>query len=205
MSLNHKIRQNCPHCDSEQDLNCYQSVNVTLNPELKSKVLTGKLNRSTCTNCQKEINIISGFLYHDMTQKIMLELALADDETADQKEQESKNKMMNELIEKGYIYRRVKNYARLAEKIYIFDHKLNDLVIEQAAVHMKAILDESPKEVGSIEPDSDFKVYFKKIENSEITFFCFTDPSQVMEMKYDVKNLTPDQKNNLYNLNALRQ
>lgn len=205
MSLNNKTRQNCPHCNSEQVLNYYQSVNVTLNPELKSKVLTGKLNRSTCTNCQKEINIISGFLYHDMNQKIMLELALADDETADQKEQESKNKMMNELIEMGYIYRRVKNYARLAEKIYIFDHKLNDLIIEQVAVRMKVISNESTKETNRIEPDSDFKVYFKKIENSEITFFCFTDPSQVKTLQYNCNDLTSDEKNKLYNQDILRQ
>ncbi|UUC45444.1 CpXC domain-containing protein [Flavobacterium cerinum] len=205
MSLNHKTRQNCPHCDSEQELNYYQSVNVTLNPELKREVLLGKLNRSTCTNCQKEINIISGFLYHDMTQKIMLELALADDETVDQKEQESKNRMMDELIEKGYIYRKVKEYSRLVEKIYIFDNQLNDLVIEQAAVRMKAILDESSKEVAGIEPNLDFKVYFKKTENNEITFFCYIHPSEMMEMKYDIKNLTLEEKNNLYNPDILRK
>ncbi|THF51487.1 hypothetical protein E6C50_06910 [Flavobacterium supellecticarium] len=209
MSRNNKTRQNCPHCNSEQELNYYQSVNVTLNPELKSKVLSGKLNDSICTNCHKEINIVSGFFYHDMSQKIMLELALADDDTVDHKEEDAKNQLRDKLIEQGYIYRKLKQYPRLTEKITILDQKLNDLVIEQVTHRMKSILDESIKEVGSIEGNFDFKVFFKKIESSlfkkKIVFHCFSHPSQIMEMKYDFKNLTSDEKNKLYNQDILRK
>lgn len=209
MSLNNKTRQNCPHCNSEQELNYYQSVNVTLNPELKNKILIGRLNESTCTNCHKGINILSGFLYHDMTQKIMLELTLADDYTIDHKEEEVKNQMRDKFIEQGYIYRKLNHYYRLIEKITIFDQNLNDLVIEEVALHMKAILDESIKEIAHTESNSDFKVLFKKIENSvlkkEIVFNCFTHPRQMMEMKYNFENLTSDEITNLYNQDILRK
>jgi len=209
MSLNNKTRQNCPYCNSEQELNYYQSVNVTLNPELKSKVLSGKLNDSICTNCHKEINIVSGFLYHDMSQKIMLELALADDDTVDHKEEEAKNQLRNKLIEQGYIYRKLKHYPRLTEKITILDQKLNDLVIEQASHRLKAVLDETSKKTSSIAGDFDFKVFFNRIESGlfkkKIVFNCFSHPSQMMEIEYDFKKLTSDEKKKLYNQDILRK
>jgi hypothetical protein len=144
-----------------------------------------------------------------MSQKIMLELALADDYSIDHKEEEVKNQMRDKLIEQGYIYRKLKHYYRLIEKITIFDQNLNDLVVEEVAVRMKAILDESIKEIAHTESNSDFKVLFKKIESSvlkkEIVFNCFSHPRQMMEMKYDFENLTSDEKNNLYNQDILRK
>lgn len=202
MSLNSRIKQNCPYCNTEQEMEYYRSVNVTLQPELKNKVLSGKLNKNICINCKKEINIVAGFLYHDMENQLMLELALADDG-----DDEDKEGMMNELKSQGYIYRKVQEYPQLIEKIRIFDSKLNDLVVQKISDELKRMLELSLKEVKG--EGYNVNVLFNKIENGlfkkKICFYFFTHPSQMMEMEYDIKKLDPNEKKNLYDLEMLRK
>ncbi|TXF79048.1 CpXC domain-containing protein [Chryseobacterium sp.] len=206
MSLNNTVVQICPHCDSQQELQYYQTVNITLQPELKNKVLSGKLNENTCSNCKKEINIIAGFLYHDMKNKIMLELSVAD---VKEEKDEGKEKILEDMIAQGYIYRKVYDYEKLVEKINIFDSKLNDLVVQKVSDKMKDMLDESITKVAEIKEDFHFNVFYKKIENGlfkkKISFYCYSNPGQILEVKHDIKNLDADEKTNLYNLEILRK
>lgn len=206
MSLKNEIIQNCPNCRSEQKVHYYQSVNITLQPELKSKVLSGNLNTNICSKCEKEINVISGFLYHDMQNRIMLELAFEDDN--DDNDDSGKNEVINNLIDQGYIYRKTNEYGRLIEKINIFDNKLNDLIIQDISIKMKEMLDESIKNIREENEDFNFTVIFNKIESGlfkkKISFHCFSHPSQIMEIKYDMKNLNSTDKKNLYNIDILR-
>lgn len=203
MSLANKSLQLCPHCQSMQEVSYYQSVNVTINPELKQKVLSGTLNINICTACSKEISIVSGFLYHDMTNRIMLELAL-DESAVD----EGKDNIIRELIGKGYIYRKVHEYGRLVEKINIFDQKLNDKIVSDIAVRMTSALQDSLKKVGQAPGTIAFTVVFDKIEKSlfkkEIAFHCSMQPGQRMQIKYNLKRLYLDEKRDLYNMDILR-
>lgn len=204
MSLAHKSLQLCPHCQSMQEVNYYQSVNVTIDPALKQKVLSGTLNTNMCTACNREINIVSGFLYHDMANRIMLELALGENDI-----DEGKEAIIKDLINKGYIYRKVHEYGRLIEQIKIFDQKLNDKIIANVSARMKALLAESLKGVREDHETIEFTVIFDKIEKSlfkkEIVFHCFTHPSQVMRVKYNMKQLFLDEKQDLYNMDLLRK
>lgn len=203
MSLANKSLQLCPHCQSMQEVNYYQSVNVTINPELKQKVLSGTLNINICTACKKEISIMSGFLYHDMTNRIMLELAL-DKNAVD----EGKDNIIRELVSKGYIYRKVHEYGRLTEKINIFDQRLNDKIIADIAARMTGALKDSLKKVGQDPETVMFTVIFDKIEKSlfkkEIAFHCFMQPGQRMQIKYNLKRLYLDEKRDIYNMDLLR-
>ncbi len=202
MSLSTIINENCPHCNSIQEIEFYQTVNITVNPSLKDKVLSGKLNSKICTNCHQEINIFSGLLYHDMENRLMFEIKVSD------KVDEGKADVLNEFKKNGYIYRQVYSYPELVEKIHIFDNKLNDSVIENVSNRLKVMLDESLKNIKETDPEISFNVIFKKIESGffkkKIVFYCFSHPSQMMEMKYDFKNLTESEKKNLYNIEVLR-
>ncbi len=201
MSLSTTINENCPHCNSIQEIEYYQTVNITVNPELKDKVLSGKLNSKICTNCHNEINIFSGLLYHDMENRLIFEIKVTDDID------NGKEKVINDFKESGYIYRQVYSYPELVEKITIFDHKLNDEVIESVSNKLKAILDESIKHFKEMDEIS-FNLFFKTIEKGlfkkKIVFYCFSHPSQMMEMKFDFKKLSEKEKQNLYNTETLR-
>ena len=51
MSRNHIEKVTCPGCGKEADFTVWDSVNTTLEPDLKEKVLTGDLFKFTCPEC----------------------------------------------------------------------------------------------------------------------------------------------------------
>ena len=116
----------CPFCKQEQEINFYASVNVTMSPELKHRAMKGELNLKECDNCKKEINVISGFLYHDMEKKLMINFKTNTEESGFENDPVS-----NELGVEGYIFRTVYSIPDLAEKILLFDDYFNDKVISE--------------------------------------------------------------------------
>jgi len=58
----------CPGCHTKQTVMLYDSLNVTLDPEVKKDVIDGKINVFKCYNCNAEIIVQKAFLYHDMSQ-----------------------------------------------------------------------------------------------------------------------------------------
>lgn len=73
MSKMHKITFNCPECGEEVEFDCYESVNVTLNPELKEKIVNGEIYSAICPNCGHHELIKHPILYHDMDKNFMIQ------------------------------------------------------------------------------------------------------------------------------------
>lgn len=72
MSSFRNIKITCPDCKAEGSYTVWDSVNVDLDPELKSKVMDGSLFTWVCPNCKKSFNAPYTFLYHDMTHNFMI-------------------------------------------------------------------------------------------------------------------------------------
>lgn len=72
MSSFRKIKITCPDCNTEGEYTVWDSVNVDLDPELKSKVMDGSLFTWVCPKCKKSFNAPYSFLYHDMTHNFMV-------------------------------------------------------------------------------------------------------------------------------------
>lgn len=73
MSSFRTIKITCPDCNTEGPYTVWDSVNVDLDPELKSKVMDGSLFTWACPNCKKSFNAPYSFLYHDMTHNFMVQ------------------------------------------------------------------------------------------------------------------------------------
>lgn len=73
MSSFRTIKITCPDCNTEGSYTVWDSVNVDLDPELKSKVMDGSLFTWVCPNCKKSYNAPYSFLYHDMTHNFMVQ------------------------------------------------------------------------------------------------------------------------------------
>lgn len=73
MSSFRTIKITCPDCNTEGSYTVWDSVNVDLDPELKSKVMDGSLFTWVCPNCKKSFNAPYSFLYHDMTHNFMVQ------------------------------------------------------------------------------------------------------------------------------------
>ncbi len=64
---NHDLKS--PYCGNAQKTAAWGSFNVTLDPELKKKLLQARINVFVCRNCRKTAFINAPILYHDMTQQ----------------------------------------------------------------------------------------------------------------------------------------
>ena len=195
MSSTSLSKINCPFCGTEQNFAYYSSVNVTISPELKDKVIKGELNSKKCNSCLKEINVVSGFLYHDMGKKLMINFKT----TYGQSDFENGD-ITNKIRTEGYIFRTVYSTSDLVEKIIIFDNNLNDKVISDFKKNFIQIL-----------PDLEgtkMNIIFKKIEkgflSTKIVFAFFSHIDQMMEFKISTKKLSQTQKQNLFNLDILK-
>ena len=103
----------------------YNSVNVTLDPKLKDRVLNGDIFDWTCPKCGESLSVRYNLLYHDMDNKLQIYYSPT--------ECERLNKIMNEMLAKypgmRKTVRTVDSLNALREKIYVFEEGLNDIAI----------------------------------------------------------------------------
>ncbi len=64
MTISGTVRVRCPQCGTEQEAELVQSVNARSNPDLRQKLLDGKLNVLECA-CGKRTQLAATLLYHD--------------------------------------------------------------------------------------------------------------------------------------------
>ena len=79
MSMNSIKKVNCPKCDNSQDFEIWNSINVSLDPRLKERVLNRSVLTFECEKCGYKEEGIYPLLYHDMDKKLMLFLLPKDE------------------------------------------------------------------------------------------------------------------------------
>jgi hypothetical protein len=70
MSVNETKTITCPHCQHEQSVQIWQSLNVALDHETKKELFEGRLNLLVCEYCGKKTFIPVPLLYHDPGRQI---------------------------------------------------------------------------------------------------------------------------------------
>ncbi len=63
----------CSHCGNKQETMIWDSLNVTLDPDLKKKLYAAEINQFNCEKCKKTSFINAPLLYHDMTQEFCVQ------------------------------------------------------------------------------------------------------------------------------------
>lgn len=138
MSMKKTISVKCPKCGCEMETTMWRSINVTMNPELKQKILDDTFNEAVCGNCGKSAHIMYPFWYHDMKQERMVYVLASQGE--DDPEQIEKIESLPQqlgvdtisdmLEDANYEFRIVSDLNGLKEKILIWDAGLDDCVVE---------------------------------------------------------------------------
>jgi len=120
----------CGKCNNEINIDYYDSVNVTVNPELKGKVLKGEINSGVCSKCGTTNQIVGPFLYHDIVIKLMVwvypkENKIKVDEIKERisKQFQETNQDSPRIVTEGYIQTVVFGIEELVEKLKEFDRK----------------------------------------------------------------------------------
>ena len=74
-----KVNVNCPFCGFGQVVSIHTSVNVTLDPQLRQRILDDSLNRFICSDCGKSSFVGTNVIYHDMAKKFAVWFSLQGD------------------------------------------------------------------------------------------------------------------------------
>ena len=150
----------CPSCGYHGEYKMYDSVNVTLEPKLREKVLSGTIFDWVCPHCGESISIRYNMLYHDMDRGFQVYYS--------PRHSSETNKMMNNLLTRyrgmRCLCRTVETLNDLREKIYIFEEGLNDIAIELLKLVMKY-------EKGSNIPE-ECELRFQKMTTKNQMVFC---------------------------------
>ena len=73
MTQQRQIQVDCPNCGAKEKVIIYQSINVSLDPSLRERLLEGKINIFQCGKCKQDAFISGPLLYHDMDRKFMVQ------------------------------------------------------------------------------------------------------------------------------------
>ncbi|MBQ3125322.1 MAG: CpXC domain-containing protein [Clostridia bacterium] len=134
MSINLKQSVKCPKCSQMSDITVWSSITVKDSPDLKSDLLSGKINMFKCPSCENMALMPHPMLYHDEEKRLMISFSPTNDPVLKEqmfqnvKESSSKSGELEKL--EGYNLRFITEYNELLEKVLIFDNELNDKVIE---------------------------------------------------------------------------
>lgn len=127
MSMSKIVNIQCPACKKDGEFEVWESVNVTLQPELRNRLLTHDLFTYVCPHCKQQLVVAYSCLYHDMDRKFMVYLINKKDEKENLLKFEDEK--MKKILEE-YRVRIVPGVSTLVEKIGIFEAELDDQAIE---------------------------------------------------------------------------
>lgn len=150
MSKHYETQITCPKCGKEAPFRIWESINTTLDPEMKEKVKDRSAFLFTCPNCGDANYVDYGFLYHQMEDTIMIAYSNSDENEEEMyhlftEEIETPLGLDNIFLKDEYLVRIVRSLNALREKIYIFDDGLDDRIVEiyKLFIYVK-ILDDVP-------------------------------------------------------------
>jgi hypothetical protein len=142
MSRTEETTLTCPACAHEQAFTMWTSVNVTLDPELKQRLLDRSLIALSCEHSGQTADVQYNLLYHDMQANLMVWYV-----TDDQKP-EALSRLAASMGVEGLTLRQVDSLNELIEKVRIADDGLDDRLIEMLKLILWEKLPEERKPGG---------------------------------------------------------
>lgn len=118
----------CPECGHEQELTVTPSVNVTVDPEMREKVMSGDLFLFTCEKCGFSGFAGFPFIYEDKETNGGFLLYLEPD--CQDRSVGIEGDVADQVLLQNMTMRLVTTLNELKEKIFIFEAGLDDRVVE---------------------------------------------------------------------------
>lgn len=132
----------CPKCNQASQFTIWRSINTSLDPEMKASVRDGSAFLFTCPHCREITHVEYGFLYHQMEDEIMIQIAASEEAVQEALEMLSGNQLSDMLkdfqVETHYLTRIVRSQNELREKLAILDNGLDDRIMELYKVFLLA-------------------------------------------------------------------
>ena len=156
MSKHYQTEIECPKCKEKSLFTIWESINTTLDREMKQKVLDRSAFLFTCPKCGASNYVDYGFLYHDMDIQAMIAYSQTDENAEEMYNMFTDKEngafgSIGELVEAHYILRIVRSTNRLREKIYIFDDELDDRIVELYKLFLMTQLKDKVSDINNTE------------------------------------------------------
>ena len=196
----------CPNCGKQFDIVYWKSLNADIDPNAKEALLAGNFFSSTCPKCQTDHLLVYPMLYHDMTNKAMIQFIT--DENHIKNFTSPTNdillQMQTSMMHKGYKIRVVKNHNDLVEKAMIFNCGLDDRVIEYLKLLYQTAIFQKNLNLTSIDArfcydDSSFK--FVVFSNDEFICTINIDMEMYAEIAKDIHNEISEKSKDCFFIN----
>ena len=129
MSLPTETQVTCPHCGNEVSITHWQTVNATLHPALRRRVLNGSIIRHHCPTCNQGFGVKGPLLYHDVKRRFMVWLDF-EVPGAPPPTWRTDTLETSAAALKDYQFRLVSEWDELVEKINIFENGWDDRILE---------------------------------------------------------------------------
>lgn len=130
---NYNIR--CPKCHEEQNVQLYDSVNISSEPDLRQKLMQNELNAVKCATCGFRFVVDKPLLYNDANHGILIYWLPPGNQSLDEAQQvfrESMHHMSGVLpdnVEAPRVHL-VFHRSELIERIFLLEAGLDERVIE---------------------------------------------------------------------------
>lgn len=209
MSHYEVIPMQCPKCGSMNHFKNYNSINITVTPELKKAIMNDDIFKFECQYCHHVEYLRHQLFYHDTKNKIMLQYA---------KDSEEIEQTLAALKAEGldlshYKIRWTNNWYVFKEKIQIFDHHHDDRILAIYKDNMlKKFYEEYPEAGHAVvfyHADQDEKLVVVS-EHMKVKFYHFPEqwyatmmmnPHIQKMLKYDTSlDVNEDYVKRVYNL-----
>ncbi len=156
----------CPHCGFEGVFKIWTSINTVMNPEMKKRVRNNEAFVYTCPRCRARTTFDYSLLYHQMDDFMMIYYAKKDEEVEMAQTMFRSNDVAQIIGQNSnkYLYRIVRSQNELREKLFLFDVRMDDRVVELLKVYYLALMQEKKPELDITE------VRFELGRNGSITF-----------------------------------
>lgn len=143
MSISRKVTITCPKCKKVSEFTVWDSINTGLDPQLKQCARDGSLFRFTCPHCGAEDHVEYGFIYHQMEDRVMLQVVISDEEAKHALNMQKDQRLIQiqkelQLDQYHYLNRIVVTQNRMREKLAILDSGLDDRLMEIYKVYLLA-------------------------------------------------------------------
>lgn len=136
MSRSKQYNITCPSCGLQQQVDLYEAVNVSTDPQLKDALMHNWLNRVECPDCNTTFRVDMPLLYSDPQHNILIHWMPASDEMPREQildEFDQTLDQINDIMPEDVAVPRVRlvlSRVELVELIYLIEGGYNQRVVE---------------------------------------------------------------------------
>lgn len=183
MAPKERVIIHCMDCEQDGLFEMWTDINSKTDKVQKKRLLSGRLSQYTCPYCKSTRFVDHPMLYHSPDHELMIQCVMMDhdEHLALKTFREIQDGTFGQKYELGetYQYRVVRSLTQLREKALIFEHDLNDKIIELMKLQILTQIRDADPDIIIEEIQADFPA------SGQIRFLVKIPENQLITIAFD--------------------